>query len=91
MNPETVFIVTTGIIEVVNGVRTEVLNSAVVINNTTKLAGEVGIYDLAGREILRTNMSSDTETRIPVKVAVGSYLVKLVTEKGVSSNKVFIR
>jgi hypothetical protein len=74
-----------------SGINIYSVNSTVVINNTTKLAGDVAIYDLAGREILRTNMSSDTETRIPVKVAVGSYLVKVVTEKGVSSNKVFIR
>jgi hypothetical protein len=63
----------------------------VVINNTTNLAGEVKIYDLAGRELTHTSMSSKNETRIPVNYAVGTYLVKVITERGVTSNKVFIR
>ena len=63
----------------------------VVINNATNLAGEVKIYDLTGRELLHTSMSSQNETRIPVQVAVGTYLVKVITAKGVASNKVFIR
>jgi hypothetical protein len=63
----------------------------VVISNTTKKAGEVWIYDLAGRELTHTTMSSASETRIPVNAAVGNYLVKVVTEDGVTSNKVFIR
>ena len=63
----------------------------VVINNATDLTGEIWIYDLSGHELLRTPMNSRNETHIPMKVAVGTYLVKVVTEKGVISNKVFIR
>jgi hypothetical protein len=63
----------------------------VVINNSTSLSGEVKIYDLTGRELLHTGMSSQNETRIPVNFAVGTYLVKVTTSNGVASNKVFIR
>jgi hypothetical protein len=63
----------------------------VVINNTTNLSGEVRIYDLTGRELTHTTMSSQNETRIPVNAAVGTYMVKVITNNGVASSKVFIR
>jgi hypothetical protein len=63
----------------------------VVINNTTNLSGEVKIYDLTGRELLHTTMTSQNETRIMTNFAVGTYLVKVTTLNGVVSNKVFIR
>jgi hypothetical protein len=63
----------------------------VVINNTTNLSGEVKIYDMTGRELTHATMSSQNETRIPVNAAVGNYLVKVITENGVASGKVFIR
>jgi hypothetical protein len=63
----------------------------VVINNTTTLAGEVKIYDLAGRELMHTSMNSQNETRIAVNFAVGTYMVKVITANGVASSKVFIR
>ena len=63
----------------------------VVINNSSDLTGEIWIYDLSGHELLHTSMTSRDETRIPLQVATGTYLVKVVTENGVISNKVFIR
>jgi len=74
-----------------SGINIYSASRTVVINNTTTLAGEVKIYDLAGRELTHTSMNSQNETRIPVNYAVGTYLVKVITENGVASNKVFIR
>jgi hypothetical protein len=74
-----------------SGINIYSASRTVVINNTTSLAGEVKIYDLAGRELTHTSMNSSNETRIAVNYAVGTYLVKVITEKGVASNKVFIR
>jgi hypothetical protein len=63
----------------------------VVINNTTGLNGEVRIFDMTGREIKGANMSSTTETRIYLPVAVGTYIVKVTTAQGTVNQKVFIK
>ncbi|GAP42745.1 protein containing Por secretion system C-terminal sorting domain [Lentimicrobium saccharophilum] len=66
-------------------------NHTVVITNTTGLAGDVRIYDLAGRELINTNMGSQMTTRIPMQAVIGTYIVKVITEKGTVNHKVFIR
>lgn len=65
--------------------------NTLVIKNSTNLYGEVMIFDLTGRELLRKNMNSQPETRILLNVTDGIYLVKVITEKGITSTKVFIR
>ncbi|HOP14814.1 MAG TPA: T9SS type A sorting domain-containing protein, partial [Lentimicrobium sp.] len=66
-------------------------NHTVVITNTTGFDGDVRIYDLAGRELINTNMGSRMTTRIPVQAVIGTYIVKVITEKGTVNHKVFIR
>ena len=63
----------------------------VIINNTTGLAGEVSIYDMTGRELIHSAMSSRNTTSIPVQAAIGGYLVKVVTANAIVNNKVFIQ
>jgi len=63
----------------------------VVVINYTGLAGEVWIRDVTGREILHTNITSQTKTIVPVKVATGAYFVKVVTSKATASQKVILR
>jgi hypothetical protein len=48
------------------------------------------VYDITGRELLHTNLEKQFESRLPVKFAVGTYLVKVTTEKGISGNKIFL-
>ena len=67
------------------------LVKSVVITNATQLAGEVWIYDVAGRELIHSSMSSQGKTTIPVNAAIGIYMVKVVTAKGSVNQKVFIR
>ncbi|MBV2247461.1 MAG: T9SS type A sorting domain-containing protein [Lentimicrobium sp.] len=62
----------------------------VVITNTTGLSGDVRIFDLAGRELLNTNIGSSTTTRIPMQVSLGTYVVKVITASGTVNQKVFI-
>lgn len=66
-------------------------NHTVVITNTTGLAGDVRIYDLAGRELINTSIGSQMTTRIPMQAVIGTYIVKVITEKGTVNHKVFIR
>ncbi len=74
-----------------SGINIYSLLHTVVINNTSNLSGEAWIYDLTGRELTHAAITSKGETRIPVNAAVGNYIVKVITEEGVTSQKVFIR
>jgi hypothetical protein len=63
----------------------------VVINNSTAQAGEVWVYDMAGRVMAHESLSSQAKTSIPLQVAVGAYMVKVVTAKATVNQKVFIK
>ncbi|MBK6964148.1 MAG: T9SS type A sorting domain-containing protein [Bacteroidales bacterium] len=63
----------------------------VVINNTTNLNGEIRIFDMTGRELKDANMSAASETRLPLQVAVGTYIVKVTTALGTVNQKVFVK
>jgi len=83
---------TTGINDVANsGISVYSFVRDVVVNNTTTLAGEVWVYDMAGREMAHSSISSQTKTTIPLHVSVGAYLVKVVTAKATVNQKVFIK
>jgi hypothetical protein len=62
----------------------------VIINNPTGLAGEVWIYDITGRELIHSGLSSQMKTSIPVQATTGNYMVKVVTAKASVIQKVFI-
>jgi len=74
-----------------NGISVYSSNHNVMINNTTSLAGEVWVYDMTGRELTHTTMSSQMTTSIPMSVAIGTYTVKVVTAKSTVNQKLFIR
>ena len=83
---------TTGINDPTNsGISVYSFVSDVVINNSTALAGEVWVYDMAGRELAHSSLSSQAKTTIPLQVAVGAYMVKVVTAKATVNQKVFIK
>lgn len=82
----------TGIGDLTNGgIGIYSLEKSVVITNATQLAGEVWIYDVAGRELVHSSMSNQDKTTIPVNAAIGVYMVKVTTAKGSVNQKVFIR
>ena len=83
---------TTGINDPTNsGISVYSFVSDVVINNSTALAGEVWVYDMAGRVMAHESLSSQAKTTIPLQVAVGAYMVKVVTAKATVNQKVFIK
>lgn len=67
------------------------VEQSIVIENASGYSGEVRIYDLSGRELKKVVLSSQVETRIPMKVSASDYVVKVITEKGIAINKVMIR
>ncbi len=83
---------TTGIIDAANiGISVYSFVRDVVVNNSTALAGEVWVYDMAGREMAHTTLTTQAKTTIPMQVATGAYMVKVVTEKATINQKVFIK
>jgi hypothetical protein len=46
---------------------------------------------MTGRELTHTTMNSQMTTSIPMQVAIGTYMVKVVTAKSSVNQKVFIR
>ena len=74
-----------------NGIYVYSNDRNVVINNTTSLAGEVWVYDMTGRELNHSNITSQMKTSIPMQVAEGAYMVKVVIAKASVNQKVFIR
>lgn len=83
---------TTGINDLTtSGISVYSYDNNVIINNTTSRVGEIWVYDMTGRVLIHSTMSSNMTTRIPVHVAIGTYMVKVVTAKESVNHKVFIR
>ncbi|MHC1775333.1 MAG: T9SS type A sorting domain-containing protein [Lentimicrobium sp.] len=74
-----------------NGIFVYSYERTVVINNTTNLNGEIRIFDMTGRELKDANMSAASETRLPLQVAVGTYIVKVTTAQGTVNQKVYVK
>lgn len=62
-----------------------------VIGNATSQAGDVFVYDMAGRQLIHTKLSGNLTTSIPMNASTGTYMVKVVTAKSGFNKKVFIR
>jgi hypothetical protein len=74
-----------------NGITVHSEPGNIVINNANNLEGEVSVYDIIGREFTHKALNSHTKTIIPMDVAVGTYLVKVVTSEKTFNQKVIIR
>ena len=86
------FLETTGIHEAdTYGIQIFSTEKTVVIDNTQGLTGVAGIYDMSGRELYSGVLSSQTRTFIPMQVAIGAYVVKVLTAKGPVVAKLIIR
>lgn len=66
-------------------------DKSVYINTSTQIKGDVVIYDLLGNEILRSTLRTGTLSKFDLGTVQGYYLVKVVAEGLVASEKVFIR
>jgi hypothetical protein len=66
------------------------VGKTVMVNNFTGLNGEIQIYDLTGRMILNSSIDSGNQSSFKLNTAAGPYIVKVITAKGVQSQKVVI-
>jgi hypothetical protein len=62
----------------------------VIVNNFSGLNGEIQIYDLTGRMILNSSLDSGDTSSFRIDAVTGTYVVKVITAKGVQSRKVVI-
>ena len=86
------FLDVTGIGETeTSGISVFSFDKTVVIENTGLLTGRVGIYDMTGRELLSEKLAGQATTNIPLRVASGTYIVKVLTANGPVNAKVIIR
>jgi hypothetical protein len=66
------------------------VGKTVIVNNFTGLNGEIHIYDFTGRMILNNSIDSGNQSSFKLNTAAGPYIVKVITAKGVQSQKVVI-
>jgi hypothetical protein len=64
--------------------------NTIYVNHTGPAAGEVIVYDLAGREVLRKMAEGSSQTQISLPKSKCYYLVKFVSDQMVTTQKVFI-
>ncbi|MEJ5302014.1 MAG: T9SS type A sorting domain-containing protein [Bacteroidales bacterium] len=65
-------------------------NRNIMVNNTQNLQGDIVVYDLVGKELMRTQAKPGLN-QLPVNYAASWYLVKFISSQGSVSQKVFIR
>ena len=65
-------------------------NTLTIENNSGIMDFQVAVFDINGREQLRQSASGQL-TRIPLQVSPGLYIVKVVSKKGISTEKVVVR
>ena len=65
-------------------------NTLTIENNTGIMEFQLAVYDINGREQFRQSASGQL-TRIPLQLTPGLYIVKVVSKKGISTEKVVVR
>jgi hypothetical protein len=65
-------------------------NDAYIVNNTEQYIKEVLVYDLMGNLILNKVEVNASPLKLYISDKVGYYVVKVITDKAVYSEKVFI-
>jgi hypothetical protein len=65
-------------------------NTLTIENNTGIMEFQLAVFDINGREQFRQSASGQL-TRIPLQLTPGLYIVKVVSKKGISTEKVVVR
>lgn len=82
---------TTGISHpALEGINIYAWNRTIMLNNAPNLQGDIVVYDLVGKELMRTPAQPGLN-QLHVNMASAWYLVKFVSNQGSISQKVFIR
>jgi hypothetical protein len=66
-------------------------NHVMVKNYSTNYGGTITVYDITGNEILSSKLDNKPLNEISLSVHSGYYVVKVVTDSEVYSQKVFIK
>ncbi|MBK6964549.1 MAG: T9SS type A sorting domain-containing protein [Bacteroidales bacterium] len=66
------------------------IGKTVIVNNIAGLNSEIQIFDFTGRMILNSLIDSGNQGSFTLNAASGPYVVKIITTKGVQSQKVVI-
>ncbi|MFH1119416.1 MAG: T9SS type A sorting domain-containing protein, partial [Bacteroidota bacterium] len=66
------------------------VDNTVIVNNFTGLSGEIQVFDFTGRMILNSTIDSGNQHSFTLNAAAGPYIVKVITAKGVQSQKVVL-
>jgi len=81
----------TGINEHSTGVQVYSFESTIYINNLDNLKLQnVVVYDLLGKEVFRSTLKQDQMQSFLLSVTQGTYVVKVLSDKGVTTQKVSI-
>jgi hypothetical protein len=82
---------TTGISNpTLEGINIYAWNRTIMVNNSRNLQGDIVVYDLVGKELMRATAQPGLN-QINANMASAWYLVKFVSNQGSLSQKVFIR
>ncbi|MCB2208372.1 MAG: T9SS type A sorting domain-containing protein [Bacteroidetes bacterium] len=66
-------------------------NSVYILNNSNEEIKEMSVYNMLGQEILRSKVPIQELNKIDVNMTTGYYAVRVLTDKNVYSEKVFIK
>ncbi|MEE4260393.1 MAG: T9SS type A sorting domain-containing protein [Bacteroidales bacterium] len=66
-------------------------NSVYILNNSNEEIKEMSVYNMLGQEILRSKVPVQDLSKIDVQTTTGYYAVRLLTDKNIYSEKVFIK
>lgn len=65
--------------------------NTIVVANKSAIPGTIEVFDLTGTHLLSTRLIASPSTEVPVHIPSGVYLVRVITENGNISNKVFMQ
>jgi hypothetical protein len=60
------------------------------VSHPYNLQGSIHLYDITGRLLSSTKMTGNSTDKIDIAGYSGSLLVKVITEKGITTGKVFV-
>ncbi len=61
------------------------------IESDAEFSGDIHVFDMMGQEVSSKNAEQNTRISIPINNGIGYYLVQVQSDKGLKTQKVFIK
>jgi hypothetical protein len=61
------------------------------IESDAEFSGDIHVFDMMGQEVSSKNAEQSTRISIPINNGIGYYLVQVQSDKGLKTQKVFIK